>query len=90
MVEINCLISGRVQGVAYRIYVQESATELGLVGYAKNLSDGRVEVVAQGTPDVLKDFVEYLNEGSLMSKVEGVAIDWKTATKTYDEFSLLH
>lgn len=90
MVEIQCIVSGRVQGVAYRTYVQESATELELVGYVKNLSDGTVSVVAQGSPDVLKTFVEYLHEGSLMSAVEGVAVDWGSANRTYSEFSLLH
>lgn len=90
MVEIQCVVTGKVQGVAYRTYVQESATELELVGYVKNLSDGTVSVVAQGKPEVLKAFVEYLHEGSLMSVVEGVAVDWGSANKTYSEFSLLH
>lgn len=90
MVEMSCQIFGKVQGVAYRTYVQESATELGLVGYVKNLPDGSVEVVAQGLPDTLKAFVEYLHEGSLMSKVDSVAVDWRTAKKYFDEFSLLH
>lgn len=90
MVEIHCVITGKVQGVAYRTYVQESATELDLVGYVKNIEDGAVEVVAQGDPDILKDFVEYLHEGSLLSKVEGVAVDWRSQSATFSEFSLLH
>ena len=90
MIEMHAVVSGKVQGVRYRSYVQESATNLGLVGYVKNMSDGTVIVVAQGLPDTLKEFVEYLNEGSLLAKVENVAIDWRTAQTTYDEFSLLH
>ena len=90
MTEMSCIVSGQVQGVAYRAYVQDSATELGLGGYVKNLSDGTVKVVAQGFPDVLKEFVEYLHEGSLMAKVESVAIEWQTARVTYTEFSVLH
>lgn len=90
MVEMHCIVTGSVQGVAYRTYVQESATELELVGYVKNLADGSVEVVAQGLPDVLKEFVEYLHEGSLSSKVDGVAVEWRTPHKTFDEFSVLH
>lgn len=89
MVEMTCQVFGKVQGVAYRTYVQESATQLGIVGYVKNLSDGSVEVVAQGMPDTLKEFVEYLHEGSLMSKVESVAVDWRTVKRYFDEFSLL-
>lgn len=90
MTEMRCLISGEVQRVAYRAYAQDSAVELGLVGYVRNLSDGTVEVVAQGAPDLLKEFVEYLHEGSLMSKVESLSVDWKIASRTYEEFSVLH
>lgn len=90
MIEMVCKITGEVQGVAYRTYAQESATELGVVGYVRNLSDASVEVLAQGQSDLLKEFVEYLNEGSLRAKVEGVAVDWKTISTTYDEFSVLH
>jgi acylphosphatase len=90
MNEMLAIVTGRVQGVAYRAYVQESATELELVGYVKNLSDGSVEVVAQGLPDILKDFVEYLHEGSLRAKVESVAVDWRSPEATFEEFSVLH
>jgi acylphosphatase len=90
MIELQAVVTGKVQGVMYRAYVQEAATTLGLVGYAKNLQDGTVYVVAQGLPDVLKEFVEYLNEGSSLSKVESVGIDWRSASATYSEFSVLH
>ncbi|HEY0964355.1 MAG TPA: acylphosphatase [Candidatus Paceibacterota bacterium] len=90
MIEMYAVVSGKVQGVMYRAYVQEAATSLGLVGYIRNVPDGTVVVVAQGVPDVLKEFVEYLHEGSLLSKVESVAIDWKSAVATYSEFSVLH
>lgn len=90
MIEIYCIVTGKVQGVAYRDYVQVSAGELGLSGWIKNLPDGSVEVCAQGLPDILKDFVEYLNEGSLYAKVDGVSIDWRTARKMFDDFSIIH
>ena len=90
MNEILCLVTGVEQGVAYRAFVQEAATELELVGYVRNLANGSVEVVAQGLPDTLKDFVEYLNEGSLRAKVESVAVDWRSPKRLYDEFSILH
>lgn len=90
MIELRATVSGKVQGVMYRTYVQEAATNLALVGYAKNEPNGTVTVVAQGTPDVLKEFVEYLYEGSSLSSVETVAVDWGSIYKTYDEFSVLH
>ena len=90
MIEIQCIARGRVQGVAYRVYVQDAATELELVGYVKNLPDGTVEIVAQGEPDTLKEFIEYLHEGSSLAKVESAAVDWQSAKVTYEEFSVLH
>lgn len=89
MLEIHCVVTGKVQGVAYRTFVQDAATNLQLVGYVKNQLDGSVLVVAQGEPDILKTFVEYLHEGSLLSVVEGVAADWRSANTTFQEFSLL-
>lgn len=90
MVEIYCVITGTVQGVAYRAYLQEAATLLQIVGTAKNLADGSVEVVAQSEPDTLRSFVECMHEGSLLSVVAGVAVEWRSAGKTFYEFSLLH
>lgn len=89
MTEIHCIITGQVQNVNYRDYVQVSANALELTGSVKNLPDGTVEVVAQGTPDQLKDFVEYLHEGSLQAKVEAVSVEWRTARKIADDFSIL-
>lgn len=89
MTEIYCTISGKVQNVRFRDYVQTSATNLGLTGWVQNMPDGTVAVCAQGLPDTLKEFVEYLHEGSLQAKVEGVSVEWKTARRHYDEFSII-
>lgn len=90
MVEIECKVSGKVQNVAYRAYVQDAANELDITGWVKNCADGTVQIVAQGTPDILKDFIEYLNEGSLSSQVSSVSVDWQTPKKVYDDFSIKH
>lgn len=90
MVEIQCVISGKVQGVRYRDYVQVSATELEVVGYVKNLSDGTVLVCAQGLPDTLRTFIEYLHEGSLSARVDAVSVDWLSPKTTFTDFSILH
>lgn len=90
MIELQGVVTGRVQGVAYRAYVQDAADELGLVGWVKNLSDGTVLVCAQGDPSTLKEFVEYLHEGSLRAEVEAVSIEWASIRKPLAEFSILH
>ena len=88
MIEIRCIVNGKVQGVRYRDYVQVSATNLSLGGYVKNESDGSVFVLAQGFPDALHEFIEHLHEGSLQARVDTVSVDWKTAKKVYDDFSI--
>ena len=90
MTELFVIITGTVQGVSFRDYVQVSAMKLGLTGFVRNNRDGSVAVVAHGMPDELKLFVEYLHEGSLNSKVEGVAVEWRTATTRYDDFSIVY
>lgn len=90
MIELRANISGKVQGVRYRDYAQESATKLDLVGFVQNKSDGSVLVVAQGMPDTLKEFVEYLHEGSVQAEVAGVAVEWGSINKVYYEFSILY
>jgi acylphosphatase len=89
MIELYAVIIGKVQGVRYRDYVQTVAMELGLVGYTKNNTDGTVLVVAQGEPETLKNFVEYLHEGSVLSLVDAVSVEWGTASVTYEDFSVL-
>lgn len=90
MTEMRAIVSGKVQGVAYRAYIQDAAMKLGLAGYISNLSDGTVEIVAQGEQATLKDLVEYINEGSLLSKVQGVDVEWRTADKAYEDFSIIY
>lgn len=90
MMEMQCVITGKVQGVAYRAYAQDSADALGITGWIKNLPDGSVLVCAQGTPDVLKEYVEYLHEGSLKAVVEGVSVEWGSPKVLFSDFSIYH
>ncbi len=90
MIELKAVVTGKVQGVRFRDYVQGAATELGVVGYVQNERDGSVLVVGQAEPDVLKSFVEYLHEGSLQAKVEGVSVGWGTPRTIYSDFSIKH
>jgi len=66
------LVSGRVQGVFYRATCARKARSLGISGYARNLPDGRVEVLACGAPAAIEEFIAWLWEGSPASKVSAV------------------
>lgn len=71
----RCLVSGRVQGVFYRATCVRKALALGLIGYARNLADGRVEVLASGEESAVEEFTVWLWEGSPASKVTAVTCD---------------
>jgi acylphosphatase len=69
------VVSGRVQGVGYRNFVQHTATKMGLQGFVRNRQDGSVEVFAMGTPADLGRLRGVLNEGPMMSYVNSVMED---------------
>jgi acylphosphatase len=69
------VVGGRVQGVYYRATVARHAHELGIRGYARNLGDGRVEVLACGEDDSVSAFVKWLWVGSSASKVTSVEVN---------------
>lgn len=69
---IHCLISGRVQGVCFRAATQDRARELGVAGWARNLADGRVEVLAGGPASAVDALRAWLDEGPPAARVEQV------------------
>lgn len=73
---LTALISGDVQGVGFRAFVRRHALDLGLAGSAENLSDGRVEVVAEGPRSELEHLLVFLRRGPAHAKVENVEVHW--------------
>jgi acylphosphatase len=65
-------VSGRVQGVGFRNFVEHVAGKIGVDGFVRNRRDGNVEVYAVGKPDQLKALRVALEKGPLMSRVAGV------------------
>lgn len=70
----RCLVSGRVQGVFFRAATRDRAQSLGVTGYAKNLDDGRVEVLACGDAAKVDALIEWLWEGSRAASVDNVDV----------------
>lgn len=66
---IHCFVSGRVQGVCYRAATKKKADELGLKGFARNLSDGRVEVMACGNAEKIEILYAWLKHGPELAQV---------------------
>ena len=74
MVCKKCLVGGRVQGVFYRASAARRARELGISGYARNLTDGRVEVLACGSAQAVESFIGWLSVGPSGAKVNAVEV----------------
>jgi acylphosphatase len=86
LTRVHVLIDGRVQGVAFRYFAEKSATRLGLTGWVKNLSDGRVEVVAEGPAADVDQFLERLKEGPRLALVERFDVNREPATGEFPDF----
>jgi acylphosphatase len=69
MHSVRCWVSGRVQGVYYRASTVEQAERLGLKGFARNLPDGRVEVLACGAEQAVQALIEWLWVGPSAARV---------------------
>ncbi len=90
MQRLEAAIYGRVQGVGFRMFVQEKARALGLTGYAKNkyAPQRYVEVVAEGPRPALETLLHYLEQGPALARVERVDVQWGPATGEFHGFSV--
>ena len=77
---IVALVSGRVTEVGFRRFVQGKARDLGLSGSAENVTDGRVEVVAEGGQAELERLIHWLHRGPAHARVSAVEVQWAAAT----------
>lgn len=84
---IHALYSGRVQGVGFRFSAERIADELGLTGWVKNLYDGRVEVVAEGTKEKLEEFQRKI-DANLHNYIRNAEVSWQEATGEFGEFDI--
>ena len=86
MKRVRIYVTGRVQGVFFRVYTRDIAKQLALGGYVKNLQDGRVEILAEGAEDSLKRIAAWAkNEGSPYSRIDNTKEVWEDVEKP--EFS---
>ncbi|HLT95950.1 MAG TPA: acylphosphatase [Acidimicrobiia bacterium] len=86
MKAVHAFVSGRVQGVYFRQSCRQTARSLGLVGWVRNLRDGRVEVWAQGDPEACDRLVDWLWTGPARAEVTGVEADTVAPDTTLRDF----
>ena len=89
MAHISATVYGRVQGVLFRSFAQNVARNLGLKGYARNLTSGNaVEVQAEGDKQQLEKLVEYLKIGPSSARVDRVDVDWSGYSGRFTDFDI--
>ena len=74
MVRYRVLVSGQVQGVSFRVACQRMAWQHGVTGWVRNLSDGRVEAVFEGSAKEVQRLLDWARRGPSMAVVSGVAV----------------
>ncbi|MFA6992458.1 MAG: acylphosphatase [Candidatus Gracilibacteria bacterium] len=82
------LVWGHVQGVFYRSSAKKKANTLNISGYAKNLSSGEVEILAQGQRENIEQFIEWCREGPSAANVDRVEVSWQPAGEILDHFDI--
>lgn len=85
---LRAVVSGRVQGVFYRMFVLREANGLGLCGIVRNSPDGRVEVTAEGERQKLEQLVQRLRKGPPKAQVSDVTAEWEEYRHDHDSFQI--
>jgi len=87
-VRVRLFISGTVQGVSYRASTQEQARKRDIVGWVRNLEDGRVEALAQGSKDKVEELVAWCRRGPPSAKVEKVVVTFEDVNDELKTFEV--
>ena len=78
--------SGRVQGIGFRHEAESIAHRLGLTGWVKNLTDGRVELLCEGPKEKIETLLSEIREGPLGRHIKKVDHVWEDPTQSYEDF----
>lgn len=77
--QLHAYVDGRVQGVGFRYFVRQQASTLPLSGWVRNLSDGRVELLAEGNRSDLETLLAQVKQGPPGALVTEAKVDWRPA-----------
>jgi acylphosphatase len=86
----HVLISGRVQGVFFRVRTTERALRLGVMGWVRNLPNGKVEAVFEGEEERVASLIEFCRHGPSYAVVKDVDVTWETPTGEFESFEMKH
>ncbi len=86
----KAIVRGTVQGVGFRYFTMRQAQKLGVTGYVRNLSNGDVEVLAEGDQETLHALLGAVKRGPLGAYVQDVNVDWQSASEQYADFRITY
>jgi len=88
---IHGIVSGKVQNVGFRRFVQKTAQKLNLTGWVRNLDDGKVELVGVGPKQKIDFFVDTVKKGTILSRIDSVLISERknVSDKTFSSFEII-
>lgn len=76
--------------VMFRDFTRRKARSLGIFGSVKNMKDGSVLVIAEGEEEDLKRFIDFLNKGSVLSRVDNVEVSWSESKNKFSNFKIVY
>jgi acylphosphatase len=85
---VHVFVSGRVQGVFFRVQTRHEAKRRNVTGWVKNTFDGRVEAVFEGHQEDVEKLVELCRTGPSGATVTDVAVHWQEYSGEFDDFSI--
>jgi len=85
---VNFFVSGRVQGVFFRLKTKQKAEKLGIFGWVRNLPQGRVEVLAEGEKEKIKDLIGWAKKGPIFAKVDSLEIKEQEFKGEFNSFEI--
>jgi len=86
--QYHLLISGRVQGVGYRVSAYEKGQQLGLTGWVRNRADGRVEMQIQGEQAQLQQMIEWADNGPRFAEVKNIELLEQAISDEFNDFQI--
>jgi len=89
-VRAHAIISGRVQGVFFRVETKRAADGFGVFGWVKNRRDGTVEALFEGDQDRVDAVLEWCKEGPAHAQVSAVSVDWENYTGEFTAFDITY
>ena len=87
-IRVHVFLSGRVQGVFFRLTAKEWADELGIKGWIRNLHDGRVEAIIEGEEEKVNEMLELMRKGPPFALVENIEIQIEELKNEFKDFRI--